>query len=68
MSELASLEIQSEDKAHLPIFCNYIFCNEMITHEVESKLFKISANNERMYGRCVPSKPISKIINLENVT
>lgn len=61
---MRKIDLKRSDKKKLPIFCNYIYYNEMISKNIEDKLFGYSETNENIYGRQSSTKPISKIIKI----
>lgn len=54
-----------KENNHFPSYMNYIFFNHMVNKEIEKKLFKYSAKQQRVFGRANKTMPISKIIILK---
>ncbi|ELR73131.1 hypothetical protein C900_05766 [Fulvivirga imtechensis AK7] len=67
MQKENKVRISDKDKKSLPVFCYSIYFNEMISREIENKLFTYGQNSESIYGRYSATRPISKIIKMENL-
>ena len=64
---LKDFEISTEITEKLPLYYNFIKHNELLPIELEEKLLVFNKKYQAVQTGARSEKPISKIINLENL-